>query len=90
MIEAFQAMEAAGSQVNPALLSGGIWQALLTTAVGLAVAIPVSMLHSLLERRVENRAALLLDELEQMLTLLAGRSSPHKMTAPVRAEVEFA
>ena len=37
MIEAFKAMEAAGEQVGPAVLSGGIWQALLTTAVGLAV-----------------------------------------------------
>ncbi|MDO6806083.1 MotA/TolQ/ExbB proton channel family protein, partial [Wenyingzhuangia sp. 1_MG-2023] len=46
MIEAFQAMEAAGSKVDPAVLSGGIWQALLTTAGGLAVAIPVSMIHS--------------------------------------------
>ncbi len=42
MIEAFQAMENAGRQVDPAVLSGGIWQALLTTAAGLAVAIPVA------------------------------------------------
>ncbi len=53
MIEAFRAMETAGAQVNPAILSGGIWQALLTTAVGLAVAIPVSLLHSWFERRFE-------------------------------------
>ncbi|WP_413699597.1 MotA/TolQ/ExbB proton channel family protein [Psychromonas sp. KJ10-10] len=41
MIGAFQKMEEAGNQVDPSVLSGGIWQALLTTAVGLAVAIPV-------------------------------------------------
>lgn len=35
MIMAFQQMELAGSQVDPSVLSGGIWQALLTTAVGL-------------------------------------------------------
>lgn len=57
MIEAFQAMESAGSQVDPAVLSGGIWQALLTTAAGLAVAIPVSMIHSALERKVEMEGA---------------------------------
>ena len=34
-------LEQAGSQIDPAVLSGGIWQALLTTAVGLAVAMPV-------------------------------------------------
>ena len=40
MIEAFRALEQAGSQVDPSLLSGGIWEALLTTAAGLSVAIP--------------------------------------------------
>ena len=53
MIEAFRQLELAGSQVNPAILSGGIWQALLTTAAGLSVAIPVVLIHSWLERRVE-------------------------------------
>lgn len=69
MIEAFKAMEAAGSQVDPAVLSGGIWQALLTTAVGLAVAIPVSMVHSALERKAETSAAAIQDDIEQMLAI---------------------
>lgn len=56
MIQAFQQMEAAGSQVNPAILSGGIWQALLTTAVGLAVAIPVVAILNWLERSVDGLA----------------------------------
>tara|TARA_B100001029_G_scaffold179539_1_gene189446 strand:- start:1251 stop:1880 length:630 start_codon:yes stop_codon:yes gene_type:complete len=41
MIEAFQQMESAGKNVDPSILSGGIWEALLTTAAGLSVAIPV-------------------------------------------------
>jgi biopolymer transport protein ExbB len=53
MIGAFQEMERAGSQVNPSTLSGGIWEALLTTAVGLAVAIPVVAVLNWLERVVE-------------------------------------
>lgn len=56
MIEAFRQMEQAGSQVNPAILSGGIWEALLTTAVGLAVAIPVVVVLNWLERRVDRLA----------------------------------
>lgn len=75
MIEAFQAMEAAGTQVNPAVLSGGIWVALLTTAVGLAVAIPVSLAHSWLERRVEFQAGLIQNDLEHLLSLQAARST---------------
>ncbi|MEM6422613.1 MAG: MotA/TolQ/ExbB proton channel family protein, partial [Pseudomonadota bacterium] len=53
MIEAFGQLEAAGSQVDPAILSGGIWEALLTTAVGLAVAIPVVAAVNWFERRIE-------------------------------------
>jgi len=71
MIEAFQAMEGAGANVDPAVLSGGIWQALLTTAVGLGVAIPVSMMHSWLERRVEVQTHLFQNDIEYLFTLLA-------------------
>ncbi len=56
MIAAFQQLETAGNQVNPAILSGGIWEALLTTAVGLAVAIPVVVVLNWLERKVDRLA----------------------------------
>ncbi len=68
MIEAFQAMQAAGREVDPANLSGGIWVALLTTAVGLAVAIPVSLLHSWFERRVERQAFAMHNDLDRLFT----------------------
>lgn len=42
MITAFQALQEAGSRADPAALAGGIWEALLTTAAGMAVAIPAS------------------------------------------------
>ncbi|WP_299030927.1 MotA/TolQ/ExbB proton channel family protein [uncultured Sulfitobacter sp.] len=53
MIEAFQSMQAAGAQVDPALLAGGIWVALLTTAVGLVVAMPTALVLSWFEQRME-------------------------------------
>ncbi|NQY27453.1 MAG: MotA/TolQ/ExbB proton channel family protein [Piscirickettsiaceae bacterium] len=68
MIVAFQQMEAAGSQVDPSVLSGGIWQALFTTAVGLSVAIPVVAVHNLLERKVDRVAALMNDVVTQVFT----------------------
>jgi biopolymer transport protein ExbB len=43
MIAAFQALQEAGNNADPALLAGGIWEALLTTAAGMAVAIPASV-----------------------------------------------
>ncbi|WP_417541527.1 MotA/TolQ/ExbB proton channel family protein [Methylophaga thalassica] len=69
MIVAFQQMEAAGNQVDPSVLSGGIWQALLTTAVGLAVAIPVVTVHNWMERKVERVAALMNDTVTQIFTI---------------------
>ncbi|MEM1299719.1 MAG: MotA/TolQ/ExbB proton channel family protein [Pseudomonadota bacterium] len=42
MIAAFQTLQAAGSRADPSALAGGIWEALLTTAAGMAVAIPAS------------------------------------------------
>jgi len=53
MIDAFQQLENAGNQVDPSILSGGIWLALLTTAVGLAVAMPTVAINSFFERRLE-------------------------------------
>ena len=58
MIEAFQALQAAGSRVDPSLLAGGIWVALLTTAAGLAVAMPASVVLSWFESRLAAERAL--------------------------------
>jgi len=54
MISAFQALQEAGSQVDPAALAGGIWVALLTTAVGLAVAMPTTLMLNWFEGRIES------------------------------------
>ena len=78
MIDAFRQLESAGAQVDPAILSGGIWQALLTTAVGLTVAIPVVLAHSWLERRVERCGHRMEDAVTQVFTreLAARRTEP--------------
>ncbi|MDX2423505.1 MAG: MotA/TolQ/ExbB proton channel family protein [Amphritea sp.] len=80
MIVAFQQMEAAGNSVNPSVLSGGIWQALLTTAVGLAVAIPVATAHSILERKVERTANLINDYVTQVFTCPLYQAKPAPVT----------
>ena len=53
MIEAFQQIAQAENAINPSTLSGGIWEALLTTAAGLTIAIPVVAVLNWLEGRVE-------------------------------------
>ncbi|NDV18462.1 MotA/TolQ/ExbB proton channel family protein [Pseudodesulfovibrio sp. JC047] len=44
MIDAFSRLSASGN-VDITMLAGGIWQALLTTAAGLSVAIPALLAH---------------------------------------------
>lgn len=56
MIKAFMVIEQAGGQVDAQALAGGIWEAMLTTGVGLAVAIPVLLLLHLLESSADRRA----------------------------------
>ncbi len=68
MILAFQQMELAGSQIDPSVLSGDIWQALLTTAVGLGVAIPAVVAHNWLDRKTERVAVLINDGVTQVFT----------------------
>jgi len=53
MISAFQALQEAGNQVDPSTLAGGIWVALLTTAVGLGVAMPTSLVLEWFEARMD-------------------------------------
>lgn len=53
MIRAFMVIEGQGTNVSPSLLAGGIWEALLTTAAGLTVAIPCLMFHNLFQGRIE-------------------------------------
>ena len=53
MVKAFNKVAQYKGQVDPSLLAGGIWEALLTTAAGLALAIPVVIMLNYFERKVE-------------------------------------
>lgn len=56
MIKAFMVIEQAGGRVDAQALAGGIWEAMLTTGVGLAVAIPVLLFLHMLEGMADRRA----------------------------------
>ena len=53
MIDAFQVIQTQGAFVNAVGLSGAIWQALLTTAAGLCVAIPCNIAYNYLVTRIQ-------------------------------------
>ena len=54
MIDSFNELELGGSLVDPSILAGGIWTALLTTAMGLIVAIPALISHYFFDKKLIN------------------------------------
>jgi|FEC22Drversion2_1045045.scaffolds.fasta_scaffold00009_74 biopolymer transport protein ExbB len=82
MIDAFKVLEASGGDVDPAGLAGGIWVALLTTAVGLGVAIPISFVLHWFDARVDVER----QELERLATAVLThppRPAPPREADPV-------
>ena len=76
MIEAFRGLEAsAGLDKDSTALAGGIWEALLTTAVGLSIAIPFTAVHAWLETRLDNATAEVSDLLTRVMTINVGTKS---------------
>lgn len=79
MIEAFQRLQEAGRAVDPSLLAGGIWVALLTTAVGLGVAMPTALVLSWFEGRIHRERVFI----DQALSLiLAPRADDRSGESP--------
>ena len=86
MIEAFQKLQGAGATIDPSILSGGIWEALLTTAAGLIVAIPTVLALNWLEQRVENFKALMEDSITQIFTSEAIKSKTLSQKNPLKEQ----
>jgi biopolymer transport protein ExbB len=68
MITAFQALQSTGAQADPTILAGGIWEALLTTAAGMAVAIPAGVALVWIESLADGVQADLEDAVTQIFT----------------------
>ena len=70
MIDAFRNLAAvAGTDQGSGALANGIWQALVCTAVGLVIAILFTVLHALLQTRLERISEETSDVLTRVLTV---------------------
>ncbi len=69
MITVFATLSEAGGRVDPALLAGGIWEALVTTVGGLAVAIPAVAAYYILDSQIEKVRTRMRDAAIQILAL---------------------
>ncbi len=86
MISAFQGLETAGARADAAELAGGIWEALLTTAAGMAVAIPAAAALSWYEGVLDR----LRRDMEDMAGRVLNRPRGEPAAAPVTAIGEAA
>ena len=81
MIDTFQSITLFGAG-DPRVMSDGISQALVTTQLGLSVAIPIVLLHSLLSSKSGRLLHTLEEQSAGMIALLAGRPNESILDAP--------
>lgn len=70
MVQAFSKFSQAGVRVDPSMLAGGIWEALICTAGGLMVAIPAVATHYVFDGLIERVRASMKDVTVQILSML--------------------
>lgn len=67
MIKAFMKIQELGGRVDASVLAAGIWEALITTAAGLFVAIPTMIAYHYFEGKVDNISAQMRDAAAELL-----------------------
>jgi len=89
MIEAFKLVEVFGDEGGASLLAGSISKALITTAVGLILAIPAVLGYHWARRRVHQIANVIETETESLLKLwfLGGKESKQEQAQHLTQEI---
>lgn len=83
MIKAFMVIEQAGGKVDAQALATGIWEAMVTTGVGLAVALPILFLLHWLESSAAKRTNAMHHYASLMIENL-----PHQSESTITANVQ--
>jgi biopolymer transport protein ExbB len=71
LIKAFMAWEQLGSNITVSALAAGIYQAMITTAAGLLVAIPAYILYHLIVGKIKNHAQEMTYYSNELIDILA-------------------
>lgn len=70
MIKVFMGIQNMQGQVNPSALAGGIWEALVTTAAGLIVAIPTIIAYHYFEDKIDETVGALKELISDILEVI--------------------
>ena len=73
MVEAFREVSSVQNMVDPSLLAGGIWEALITTVTGLFVGIPAVVFYHLYTNQVKSTAFTMKHIGEEIMSMTRGR-----------------
>ena len=57
LMVAFQSLEGTTGPVEPGVVAGGLWQAMITTVIGLIIAVPCLVCHAWFRSRIRYRMA---------------------------------
>ena len=57
LMVAFQSLEGSTGPVEPGVVAGGLWQAMITTVIGLVIAVPCLVCHAWFRSRIRYRMA---------------------------------
>ncbi|MBU2500841.1 MotA/TolQ/ExbB proton channel family protein [bacterium] len=80
MIDTFRVITLFGTS-DPKLMSGGISEALVTTELGLAVAIPIMLLHTFINRKADHLIGDMEEKAVQLTNIIQKRRAQEEATA---------
>lgn len=87
MISAFREIQAKSGNVDASVLAGGIWEALLTTAAGLIISIPIVLMYNYFTGRIERFVYYMEKSSNQLVDILETRESDEvELEVPVQPD----
>ena len=75
LIKCFMRIQELGGRVDASVLAGGIWEALITTAAGLSVAIPAIVFYHYFEGKVDDFSSQMKDTVQSLAEWLGIKES---------------
>ena len=82
MIKAFMKIQQLSGNVNADVLAGGIWEAMVTTAAGLAVGIPAMIIYNYFVNRVKEFVFDMESAADEILDIIGNISNKNEKTVP--------
>jgi biopolymer transport protein ExbB len=89
MMAAFMKIQELGGEVDAAILAGGIWEALITTAAGLTVAIPTMVFYHYFEGKIDTYYARMKETAQLLTERLGEKQLSFEAGAAQTEDVEY-